>query len=236
MWCRLIKLTCLEFATSDVYRALRLLADTATGGAIKSLAREGGLQSTFWAGPANVSSRMRSGEVAIQGTHKKGPARMRLGFAGEDFGYAISLGLPPPGNPGPTAFSLDPEIRRECIWAGESYRAASCLVDRKGAVVKVRSGGSWEVVSQHMPTFDSMYSHIGDLKETPEIVHLREDIRAWRFYDHFRADSQAPSRLWVPFVASGLEIIGTNLFPLAVLASYVRTEGLSRLLAQSPAE
>lgn len=183
---------------SNVYRALRLLGETATGGVIKSLAREGGLESTFWAGPANISNRMKSGEVAIQGTHKKGPARLRLGFAGEDFGYAISLGLPPPpeaGDPEPTAFSLDPEIKRECIWAGESYRPASSLVDRKGAVIKVRSGKGWEVVAQHMPAFDSMYAHIGDPERTPEIVHLRETIRSWRFYDHFRTDSEAPSRL-----------------------------------------
>ena len=39
---------------SNVYRALRLLAETAQGGVIPSLAREGGLQSTLWAGPENV--------------------------------------------------------------------------------------------------------------------------------------------------------------------------------------
>lgn len=178
---------------SNVYRALRLLADTATGGVIKSLAREGGLDSTFWAGPASISRRMKSGEVAIQGTAKKGPARLRLGFSGEDFGYAISLGLPPPS--GATAFSLDPEIKRECIWAGESYRPATSLVDRNGAVIKVRSGRSWEVVAKHMPVFDSLYTHIGDPEKTPEIVQLRESIRAWRFYDHFRTDSEAPSRM-----------------------------------------
>jgi predicted ATPase len=35
---------------SSVYRALRLLADTARGGVIASLAREGGIDSTLWAG------------------------------------------------------------------------------------------------------------------------------------------------------------------------------------------
>lgn len=184
---------------SNVYRALRLLAETATGGVINSIAREGGLQSTFWAGPEDVSERMKSGTVPIQGTHrKKGPARLRLGFCRDDFGYAISLGLPPPpgaDNPQPSAFSLDPEVKRECIWAGESYRPASSLVDRKAAVIKVRSGRSWNVVEQHMPTFDSLYAHIGDPESTPEIVHLRESIRAWRFYDHFRTDAEAPARV-----------------------------------------
>lgn len=32
---------------SSVYRALRLLADTAQGGVVRSLAREGGLESTL---------------------------------------------------------------------------------------------------------------------------------------------------------------------------------------------
>ena len=34
---------------SNLYRALRLLAVTARGGVINSIASEGGLQSTFWA-------------------------------------------------------------------------------------------------------------------------------------------------------------------------------------------
>jgi predicted ATPase len=35
---------------SSLYRALRLLADSARNGAVSALAREGGLQSTLWAG------------------------------------------------------------------------------------------------------------------------------------------------------------------------------------------
>src|SRR5271165_1877887 len=40
---------------SNLYRALRLLADTAQGRVVPSLAREGGLQSTLWAGVPNLS-------------------------------------------------------------------------------------------------------------------------------------------------------------------------------------
>ena len=52
---------------SNLYRALRLLAETAQGGVINALAREGGLDSTFWAGPENVSRRMLNGEVPVEG-------------------------------------------------------------------------------------------------------------------------------------------------------------------------
>src|SRR6185503_10945012 len=51
---------------SNLYKALRLLADTAAGGIVSSLAREGGLQSTFWAGPENTSRAMRTGRAPVQ--------------------------------------------------------------------------------------------------------------------------------------------------------------------------
>jgi predicted ATPase len=182
---------------SNLYRALRLLAETSSGGVVSALAKEGGLQSTFWAGPSTVTDEMRKGDLPIEGTHRKGPKRLRLGFTGEDFGYAISLGLPPPpdpDNPEPSAFSLDPEIKRETIWSGASYRPSSVLVDRIGPVVKTRQSRSWEVIAQHIPNYESMFTHTGDPERTPEIVRLREDIRAWRFYDHLRTDRDAPAR------------------------------------------
>ena len=180
---------------SNLYKALRLLSETAQGGVINSLAREGGLNSTFWAGPEKISQRMRKGEVEVQGGAKQKTARLRLGFSGNDFGYSISLGLPPPGNLGPTAFALDPEIKRECIWAGNSYRPASLLVDRTGAVTKVRSNRDWEVISQHTSNFESIFGRAADPAKAPEIVALKEEIKGWRFYDNFRSDSEAPARL-----------------------------------------
>ena len=47
---------------SNLYRALSLLAETARGGVVQSLAREGGLESTLWAGPETLSREMRSGK------------------------------------------------------------------------------------------------------------------------------------------------------------------------------
>jgi len=67
---------------SNIYKALRLLAETAQGGVIGSLAREGGLASTLWAGPETLSAAMRRGEVPIQGTVRKKPVSLGLGFVG----------------------------------------------------------------------------------------------------------------------------------------------------------
>ena len=164
---------------SNLYQAIRLLAEAAQGGLVQALAKEGGLDSTFWAGPEKITNRMRSREVPIQGGPKQDITRLKLGFAGETFGYSISLGLPTPSN---SAFSLDPEIKRECIWAGNAYRPASVLVDRNGPIVKARMNRKWEVLSQHANSFESMFAY----SQTPETLALRETIRNWRFYDHFR--------------------------------------------------
>src|SRR5580704_9514503 len=61
---------------SNLYRALRLLADTAQGRVVPSLAREGGLQSTLWAGPESISRRMRQGDCPVQGTPRKQPVAL----------------------------------------------------------------------------------------------------------------------------------------------------------------
>jgi predicted ATPase len=176
---------------SNLYKALKLLADTANGGVINTLASEGGLDSIFWAGPENITAAMRRGDVPIEGSVRTEVRRLRLGFATEDFGYSIALGLPEPSN---SYFSLDPEIKRECIWSGPFYRPACALVDRKGSMIKVRNGRSWQVASQYIQHFNSMFDHISDPNGAPEVFHMRELIRSWRFYDHFRTDKDAPAR------------------------------------------
>lgn len=177
---------------SNLYRALRLLAETAQGGVVPALAREGGLRSTLWAGPENISRRMRNGEVPVQGGPRQAPVSLRMGFAGDEFGYAIDLGLPLPSL---SAFALDPEIKREVVWSGPFLRDANALVDRRGPMVRVRDGRAWRVVAEHLNAFDSMFGQIADPERAPEVLNLREKIRGWRFYDQFRSDAEAPARL-----------------------------------------
>ncbi|CAI8741318.1 ATPase_AAA_core domain-containing protein [Pseudomonas chlororaphis] len=176
---------------SNLYRALRLLAETAHGGVINALAREGGLDSTFWAGPEHITRCMRNGEIPIEATVRRDVKRLRLGFAGEDFSYSIAMGLP---QPTASCFSLDPEIKKECIWSGSFYRPASLLVDREGPLIRARVDRNWEVLTQHTPNFDSLFDQIGSFRTSAEVMQLREFIRRWRFYDHFRSDADAPVR------------------------------------------
>ena len=178
---------------SNLYRALQLFSETAQGTATRSIAREGGLQSVLWAGPERFSRLVKQGEHPVQGGPRKKPVALRLGFAGDDYSYAIDFGLPVPV-PG-TLFGKDPEIKREAIWFGESWHDQRAMVDRRGPVVRSRDdAGKWQLIEQHLQPFDSMLSRLADPVRTPEIVRLRDEIRSWRFYDHFRSDSEAPAR------------------------------------------
>ncbi|MBO0834509.1 MAG: AAA family ATPase, partial [Actinobacteria bacterium] len=176
---------------SSLYRALRLLADGARNGMVAALAREGGLPSVLWAGPERIGRAVREGRYPVQGTKRTEPVALRLGFGADDFGYAIDLGFPPPGD---TAFCLDPVIKRECVWSGPLLRPAAVLCDRLGGFVRVRDdAGAW---SDPVPIrdYDSMLSEFADPQRAPELLGLRDRIRSWRFYDQFRTDATAPAR------------------------------------------
>jgi predicted ATPase len=168
---------------SSLYRALRLLADAARSGAVAALAREGGLRSTLWAGPEGKVGKGRP----VQGTVRSKPVGLRLGFGGDDYGYALDLGHPVPGD---TMFNLDPEFKREALWHGPVLRKAGLVADRAGNVVRARdAAGNWAAPAR-IRVSDSMLTELGE----PEVLLLRDRMHSWRFYDQFRTDRDAPAR------------------------------------------
>lgn len=177
---------------SNLYRAIRLLAESAQGGVIGSLAAEGGLESTLWAGPEAFSRAMKAGEVPVQGTRRRERVSLKLGFADQDYGYAIDLGLPQPSR---SAFGRDPEIKAEAVWAGEVLKRHNVFASRNGPSVTILDGEGMRIpVLRDLPAYDSMMTHAADPRGAPELLALRERMRAWRFYDHFRTDREAPAR------------------------------------------
>jgi predicted ATPase len=42
--------------------------------------------------------------------------------------------------------------------------------------------------------FESIFTQLADPERAAEVMTLRESIRGWRFYDHFRSDADAPAR------------------------------------------
>ena len=166
---------------SNVYRALRLLAEVVREGALRSLVEEGGMRSALHAGP-------RTGT---------GPVALRMGFASDDLSYAIDLGLPqiPPFHVPGGAEVLDPEVKCEAVWHGSVLRPATLLAERRSLAVKVRDAdGSLTMSDWRVRDSESLLATLASPTETPELFALRESARRWRFYDQLRSDSAAPAR------------------------------------------
>jgi predicted ATPase len=174
---------------SNLYRSLGLIAAAARGDLVAALAAEGGLPAVFWAGPERTTAAMRRGELPVQGSSlRREAARLKLGIASENLSYAIELGYR--ADDQTSAFVLDPEIKREWIWAGGPFHPRSLLVQRSGAVEGGRSQHIALAVSPH----ESLFTAVSDPLDAPELFQLRRTILSWRFYDSFRTDRHAPAR------------------------------------------
>jgi predicted ATPase len=83
------------------------------------------------------------------------------------------------------------------------------LVDRRGASIRARDdSGEWRHLSGSIAPFESIFAHSADPERAPEILRLREQIRSWRFYDHFRVDADAPARQ--PVVGTRTPVLGSD--------------------------
>ena len=103
-------------------------------------------------------------------------------------------------------------------------RPSAVLVDRRGSFVKAREEkGTWAVVTQGLASFDSMLTQCADPRNTPEMLMMREEIRAWRFYDHFRTDASAPAR--TPQIGTHTPILSHDGADLAAALQTIRQIG-----------
>ena len=183
---------------SNLHRALGLLVAAAAGDLVAALAAEGGLPAVFWAGPERRAPLQSDGTRAgaVQGSGRGQPSRLRLGFSGATFGYAIELGYR--ADDQTSAFLLDPEIKREWLWAGGPFHPRSLLLQRTGPLVeRCEAGGPGGArpIALDVPPGESLFSAVADPLAAPEVFLLRRTILSWRFYDGFRTDREAPARL-----------------------------------------
>jgi predicted ATPase len=87
-------------------------------------------------------------------------------------------------------------------------RPSAMLVDRRGPLVRIHTDDdSWSIVTENLSAFDSMML-VADPRNAPEMLLLRESIRAWRFYDHFRTDTDAPARS--PQIGTHTPVLGND--------------------------
>ncbi|MGV0741932.1 AAA family ATPase [Mycolicibacterium sp. XJ870] len=207
---------------SSIYRALRLLADCGRGQVIGSLAREGGLQSVLWAGPEQPADE-------AQGTTRMRPVSLELGFAADDFGYLVDLGLPQMAGTGPTAFAQDPEIKREVVFAGPVLRPSSTLVrrTREFAEAAAQSGRGFDELSRSLPSYRSVLAEYAHPQALPELSAVSDRLRDWRFYDGFRVDAAAPAR--APHVGTRTPVLADDGSDLAAAVQTIIEAGLDDL-------
>ncbi|GAB3145860.1 AAA family ATPase [Microbacterium neimengense] len=196
---------------SNLYRALRLLAGAATGGMVEAVAREGGLSSLLWAGPEDGGG---------EGTVRRDPVAVQLGFASDELGYLVDLGLPQ--TDGRSLFSRDPEIKREQVFAGAVAKPSTLLIDRRRGATRVRED-AWITLDQTLSPFESILVDLADGDTGPELLSLRRTLANWRFYDHFRVDADAPAR--IPQVGTRARALSHGGENVAALWASVRESG-----------
>ncbi len=218
---------------SSLYRALRLLADCGRGEVIGSLAREGGLQSVLWAGPEQLAGAQRTGKA--QATVRTRPVSLELGFAADDFGYLVDLGIPQMAGIN-SAFARDPEIKREAVFAGPVLRNATTLVRRTRdfAEVSAESGRGFEELSRSLPSYRSVLAEYAHPHALPELAAVRERLRGWRFYNGFRVDPGSPARH--PQVGTRTPVLSDDGHDLAAVIQTIIEAGfddLSRIVADA---
>ncbi|MBX7450332.1 AAA family ATPase [Mycolicibacterium sp. 3033] len=207
---------------SSLYRALRLLADCGRGEVIGSFAREGGVESALWAGPEHLGGARRTG--AAHGGPRTRSVSIELGYAADDFGYLVDFGLPQAVE---SAFTRDPEIKRELVFAGPVARPTTTLVRRVRGMVEVASDDSrgFDELSRNLPAHRSVLAEWAGA--APELVMVRDRLRDWRFYDGFRADGQAPARR--PHVGTRTPVLADDGSDLAAAIQTIMETGVDDL-------
>jgi predicted ATPase len=125
---------------------------------------------------------------------------MRLGIRTETFNYDLICGLPKLHGPLPSgqffsAFHLDPEVKEEHVWreASGGLRVTFFKRDAKGVWILDSSERLTDYSGELLPT-ESVLSQLREPHLYPELSALRAEMGGWRFYHHFRTDSESPLR------------------------------------------
>ncbi len=205
---------------------MRLLADIAQGRIIQSLAAEGGLHSTLWAGPESFSRAMKKGAAA--GPRHRAQSvdqfearlfrrRLRLRHRSRPADTVLHLSLPAIRKSRQRANGLGETLTRQ-------RTCSPCATVRAFAsATKLVHGGR---CFTHSAPFDSMMTHCSDPRDAPELLLLRERMRDWRFYDHFSTDRDAPAR--EPQIGTYTPVLGSDGSDLAAAMQTIREIGNAR--------
>ena len=117
--------------------------------------------------------------VGRRGQPRNRPAELELGYAADDFGYLVDLGLPQMAGID-SMFDRDPEIKREVVFAGGVLRPGSTL----WSVARARSPRrapnpvrGYDVLTRSLPTYRSVLAEFADPGRLPELAAVRDRLR-----------------------------------------------------------
>lgn len=166
---------------SNLYRAMYLMASTASGDFARSLADEGGMQSAIWAG------KYLSGESL----------RLHLSITVDNLRYDLACGKDPRRIADPrnlSFFRFDPDIKTETVidLSGGKHKT---ILKRRGSHIQARSGSG--ELTDYLMSVASNEPVLSGLKEPhlyPQLSRLRQELLSWRFYHQFRTDIDSPIR------------------------------------------
>ena len=160
---------------------------TARGRGDPGAGREGGLESTVWAGHTNPLSAGCAVANSLQGT----PPRT-CGIADRArhrrVSYALDLGLPIPSD---SIFHKDPEIKSEAIFNGLRLRPAARSSSAGADGPPPGTDGSCDVMLRAMPSFDSMPHRARRPRSRYGGSRRPGELRSWRLRP-IRTDAGSP--------------------------------------------
>lgn len=200
---------------SNLYKALRLLHEAASGRLSAAIAEEGGMQKVMWAGG------QRYGDL------KKAPKRMILSAEMEHYEYQLEIGFPEPLI---SLFALDPLVKKEALWLrGYQRRPASMLMERLNQAAFLQNAdGERMAYPASLTQEDSLFGQLSDPHLYPEVSQVREAMKGWRFYHEFSVS--AGSAMRTPQVGIRSPVLAHDGANLAAAFETLRERGQTETL------
>lgn len=163
---------------SNLYRAIYLLASTASGRLARNVAEEGGISSLLWSGA-------RADKNSVELSVKLDNLQYDLSFA------ALSSSL---GGGKDSVFRNDLEILKEEIYLLSSSARTRILRRNRAQIQLTDSKGVKVDYTMRVPANESILFGIREPHRFPQLSALRQEFLSWRFYHHFRTDRDSPLR------------------------------------------
>lgn len=164
---------------SNLYRAIYLLASTASGRLARNVAEEGGMSSVLWSGERSSDSKKVELSVKLDNL------QYDLTFA------ALSAAL---GGGKDSVFKNDVEILKEEINIRSGQKRTCILKRNKAAIYLIDAKGVKVDYTMRVPANESILFGIREPHRFPQLSALRQEFLSWRFYHHFRTDKESPLR------------------------------------------